>query len=410
MDTTSASKKSPRFGKWLIGGTLGIVAAFAAFVMFSTPPNEKMISHAERIAPWQRTKLSPSPMPGFNPGMSSAITGYSMILDHHWLPDGTLLRTPFTFNQKGSFSIQLERLDAKTGLTISNKPLSLNSIQKSTLEEPRISPDGKWMFLEDSGEYALIDANTAVVRRLHRDLYGKEYSMIVAATRGSNMMWQNSVKPGAKQARSARNSSLSNMAHRVAWMPDSKSFLEIWNNAATKKTTLRLRSLEDKQLDEVELPFSVANQLPKLLGVTSNGEAMIADQTSFSFYVTEYYLIDIKTKKITTLKFKNIPQGLLIKQIELSPDGKRLLWKTVNVNPDPARTIKLMMDQMVFRRDLQFRVNLKVSDLDGGNMHEICGEMLSGKQEDGFQMAHWMPGGKKISFWYKDAVYAVPAE
>ncbi len=403
-------KKRPGIAKWLIGGILGIAAFVLLYLMIISTPAETMISRAERIASWQKTKISQSPIPRINPGMGIVMADNSMILDHHWLPDGTLLRTPFAFNQKGSFSIQLEILDSKTGLTISNKPLSLNSVQKSTLEEPRLSPDGKWMFLEDSGEYALIDVTTAVVRRLHRGLYGNEFSMIVATTRDSNMMWQNTVKPGAKQTQGNRNIYFSYLAHRVAWMTDSKSFLEISNDAAKKKTTLRVRSLEDKQLDEVELPFSVSNQLPKLLGVNSNGEAMIVDQPSFSFYVSDYSLIDIKTKKIATFKFKNIPQGLLVKQIEMSPDGKRLLWKTVNVNPDPARAIKLMLDQLVFRRDLQFRVNLKVSDLDGGNMHEICGEMLSGKQEDGFQMAHWMPSGKKISFWYKDAVYAVSAE
>ena len=410
MEKMTITRKSPGFGKWLIGGTLGAVAAFAAFVMFSTPLNDTMISRAERIASWQRTKMTESPMPGVNIGMGNGMSDDSMILDHHWLSDGTLLRTPFAFNRKGSFSIQLEKLDVKTGLTISRKPLSLSSVQKSTLEEPRLSPDGKWMFLEDSGDYSLIDTETAAVKSFRRGLYGVRHSMILAATRDSNVMVLDAYKPGVKQTRGNRNIYFSNLTHRVAWMPDSKSFLEVWNDAATKKTTLRIRSLEDKQLDEVNLSSSAPNQLPKLLGVTSSGEAMIVDQPSFSFYVSDYSLIDIKTKKIATYKFKNIPQGLLVKQIEMSPDGKRLLWKTVNVNPDPARAFKLMVDQMVFRRDLQFRVNLKVSDLDGGNMHEICGEMLSGKQEDGFQMAHWMPGGKKISFWYKDAVYAVSAE
>lgn len=410
MEITPVSKKSPRFGKWLISGTLGIVAAITAFVKFSTPPNDTMISHAERVASWQRTKMSESPMLGINPGMGNGMSDDSMILDHHWLPDGSLVRTPFAFNRRGSVSIQLEKLDAKTGLTISRKALPLNSVQKSTLEEPRLSPDGKWMFLEDSGDYSLIDTETAAMKSFRRGLYGVRHSMILAATRDSNVMVQDAYKPGAKQTRGNRNIYFSNLAHRVAWMPDSKSFLEVWNDAATKKTTLRVRSLEDKQLDEVDLSFSAPNQLPKLLGVTSSGEAMIVDQPSFSFYVSDYSLIDMKTKKTATHKFKNIPQGLLVKQIEMSPDGKRLLWKTVNVNPDPARAFKLMVDQMVFRRDLQFRVSLKVSDLDGENMHEICGEMLSGKQEDGFQMAHWMPGGKKISFWYKDAIYAVSAE
>jgi hypothetical protein len=53
-----------------------------------------------------------------------------------------------------------------------------------------------------------------------------------------------------------------------------------------------------------------------------------------------------------------------------------------------------------------------VSRLDGSGMHEV-GHLLSGKEAEDDDPAFgldWLPGGKRLSFGYGDALYTVPAD
>ena len=125
-------------------------------------------------------------------------------------------------------------------------------------------------------------------------------------------------------------------------------------------------------------------------------------------HANNLFFLDLKTRQVRAVPIKEMPQGMLIKQMELSPDGTRILWKTVNVNPSLVGAVSMMVGQLA-KNPLRFQVSIKVSDLNGMQMHDVAAEKMSGREEDDFQIVHWLPDSKRVSFWYKSALYTVPA-
>ena len=39
----------------------------------------------------------------------------------------------------------------------------------------------------------------------------------------------------------------------------------------------------------------------------------------------------------------------------------------------------------------------------------LASELMTNDEESAFRYVHWMPGGKRVSYLYKDAVYSLDA-
>lgn len=357
--------------------------------------------------------ITPSPIPNM------PYRTPNKIYDHHWLPDGTLLRAPYAFtpqlaaaNTRGdslllpAISNSLERLDPKTGKILSTFPLKLKSIQRLSLYDPALSPDGRWLFLQDRGNIALIETETGKSRSFPRQLGGEDELFYIASTYNSDMAWMTTPKQySSKRPRILNMFRSKNLADRVAWLKDSTGFIEaIYANGSTSE--LQIRSLEDKLIKSIPIKISTGNIDLKLLGITDKNEALLIDHSGY--YVQNIYSINLDTGQGKMVPIQGIPRGLLIKQIELSPDGKRILWKTVDIDPSFIEMIGLFIDQAM-KRELQFRVSIRVSDIEGATFKTVASEKMSKQEEDGFQTAHWLPDSQHISFWYYKGIYTLDA-
>lgn len=392
------SKRSRR-GRWIFGGiVLALVGLW--IVVLTSLGYETLIAKAALVTKWQ---TQPNRSAQFIPGQA----GY--ILDHHWMSDGSLLRIPFSlpspFQRPQAISTKLERVDPKTGAVLSTKAVALGSAQRSTLNEPSLSPDGKWLLLEDSGDIALIDTETGAVRPLLRGGYGKDCLEILALMRQSQIETMERWKPGVQGKNRPMNAQYLSLADRVAWARDSQSFFEV-KQSRVAPYHLQQRTLDDKIVLDLPLNgFSNAG-IPQILGQTHTGEILLVDRNWL--YANSLLFVNLQTGRMRPAPIKELPPGLLLKQVEMSPDGARILWKTVNVNPPVMEALSLMAAQ-VAKSPLQFQVSIKVTDLEGAQAHDIAAERMDKTEEDGFRTVHWLPDSKRVSLWYKGSLYTIPA-
>ena len=148
--------------------------------------HETLIDHAAFVVNWaphrNLTLYQYNRPDSITPGTNDN----SPIYDHHWMLDGSLLRVPFVINNKKNgykqMSNSVERLDPITGAITFTHSLSLRSVQRSSLYDPAVSPDGKKMFLEDLGDIALLNLETGANRILKRGGDGRNFQSVVAAT------------------------------------------------------------------------------------------------------------------------------------------------------------------------------------------------------------------------------------
>ena len=352
MDAGSVKSTSARPAlRWYVGlGTLLILFLLAGFLL-ARARAPRMFQHAERIVAWNSS---------LNPIIPPTMQIYGTVMDHHWLPDGSLLRVPGALAGPSVINT-LEQVDAKTGTVTASRRISLRSFQRSTLVDPPLSPDGKLLFLEDMGDFALVDTQSGAVRILRRGEFGKDHLEIVTRMQSSDVMTEEALRPGAR-SKQIQTASYMQLANRVAWMPDSRQFL---------------------------------------------GDALLIDNEGW--YVKTWHRIDLKTGQVTSGAFKISPQFMLVKQLEMSPDGKRILIKTVNVDTNLVEGLDLMMKQLS-HQPLRFQVSIRVSDPDGSHMREVAGEKMSSAEEDRFQNVHWQPDSRHISFWYDNALYRLDAD
>ena len=388
-----------RAGRWIFGGIV-LTLLCLWVVVLTTLKQERMLDKATLVTHWQ-------PRPNRSIRFLPAQAGY--ILDHHWMADGSLLRIPFSlpfpFQRGRAISTMVERVDPKSGAVLSTKAVALHSAQRSTLYEPTLSPDGKWLLLEDSGDIALISSETGAVRPLPRGGYGKSCLAILAMMRQSQIETMETSLPGAGGKNRPRATQYLSLADRVAWARDSLSFFEVKPSKVAPYHLLQ-RTLDDTITLDLPLKGYTGTNVLQILGLTHTGEILLVDRNWL--LASGLIFVELKTGRIRTARIKEMPQGLLVKQIELSPDGTRILWKTVNVNPPLGEALALIGAQMA-KNPLRFRVSIQVTDLEGAHAHTIASERMDSTEEDDFQTVHWLPDSKRVSFWYKGSLYTTPA-
>ena len=379
-----------------------LIVASGIFMKVTNPTRRTLIDHATLVTDWRHSKKSSGALPEF----LSDQNGY--VFDHHWLPDGALLRVPFAVRERGTrfstVATHLEKIDPGTGAVLSTKQIDLTTAQRSTLYEPLLSSDGKRLFLEESGDVALINTEIGSVDVLNRGWYGNASLLIIASTSDGRESWMETGKPGVQGGTKARR--YASLADHFAWARDSQSFFETTLNAANTPC-LQQRSLDDKLIANLPLAAWKGATLPQVLGQTSTGEILLVDRSGF--YAENLYFVDLKSKAIRKAPIKEIQRGMLLKQIELSPDGTRLLWKTVNVNPSLMEYFQALAESIQHREN-RCKVSIVVSELDGSKAKEIASEKLTAPEEDDFRTVHWLPDSKRVSFWYKGSIYAIPTK
>ncbi len=393
------SKRSRRGKRIFSGLVIAMVCVWG--VALTVLRHDTMVDHATLVTPWRSHPNAPA---------KSLPEWDDYVLDHHWTADGALLRVPFTipdpFRGSQATTTTLEKLDPTSGSILSTKAVSLHSVQRSTLNEPSLSPDSKWLLMEDAGDIAVVNTDTGAVRSLPRGGFGKDCPVILAMLKQGQIMTTETSLPGVKGKFRMMHPPYLSLADRVAWARDSRSFFEM-KQSKTAPYFLQQRTLDDRIVLDFPLKGVAGNTgTPQMLGQTRTGEILLIDRASN--YVSTLLFVDPKTGQIRMVPIKELPQGLLIKQVELSPDGARLLWKTVNVNPSPVEALSLAASQLA-KNPLRFQVSIKVSDIEGAHIHDIAGERMSATEEDRFQTVHWLPDSKRVSFWYKASLYTLPA-
>ena len=403
MDTEQTQKAYPsqrsRRGRWIFGGVLiGLIGLWA---MVSTSlRHEKLTDGATLLTSW-RSRHSPFAKFRSEPDR--------YVFDHHWLPDGNLLRVPFSvpgpFQHAPKGSTTLERVDPTTGAVLSTKTLPLRSYQRSTLNEPLLSPDGKWLLLEDRGDIALIQTATGTVRTLPRGEFGKDCAVILAMMSQGGTGTVEGCTAAAGIGMGSYHSPALSLADRIGWARDSRSFFEARQGRSATFHLLQY-TLDDKIVMDLTLVGYSGAGTPQVLGQTRTGEILLSDRAFDQ--ANNLFFLDLKTKQLRAVPIKQMFQGMAIRQMELSPDGARILWKTVHVNPPLLESVSRMAEQLA-KNPPRFQVAIKVSDLNGMQMHDIAAQKMSAGEEDDFQIIHWLPDSKRVSFWYKSALYTIPA-
>jgi len=117
------------------------------------------------------------------------------------------------------------------------------------------------------------------------------------------------------------------------------------------------------------------------------------------------HVTGLKTRHIT------LPPHAYIEDIVLSPQGDRIAWLlSMRGGPDWL----LQLQRRIPRVHLQAeRVEgVWISRIDGAEMHEISRREVDTKHRfpPRLDQLQWVPGSKRLSFMYQDALYTVPAE
>ena len=305
-------------------------------------------------------------------------------------------------------SNSVERLDPITGAITFTHSLSLRSVQRSSLYDPAVSPDGKKMFLEDLGDIALLNLETGANRILKRGGDGRNFQSVVAATYyGGHIKMEDVLKPG-KSLKKPNQMQYMELADRVFWAKDSQSFYEVVMNSKMQCLLLH-RSLDDAILSQTVVTEPPNTHILDQLGITDSNKALLA--VGYWGVIYCFYQVDLKTLKVTSFPVKYHPKYTEMRENELSPDGKKIVWRTETIlETAQSDRIVSLFHYAIFHREGKHRISIQISDLDGSNMKELCGEEMTGNEENGVQTIHWTPDSKRISFWYNQAIYTIPAK
>jgi hypothetical protein len=106
-----------------------------------------------------------------------------------------------------------------------------------------------------------------------------------------------------------------------------------------------------------------------------------------------------------------VPRGSPDYVYAVSPRGDRIAWGVTITRGDSLMTRLHRVFRFIKPKQWQ-STEIWICNLDGSGMREI-GNVLEPPSEDGespWLDLQWLPGGKCLSFEYKDALYTVPAE
>jgi hypothetical protein len=107
-----------------------------------------------------------------------------------------------------------------------------------------------------------------------------------------------------------------------------------------------------------------------------------------------------------------VPSDTARYDLHVSPQGDRIAWQVTTIRADIWQ--RWLHRYLPFvRRKVQPRAEVWICNLDGSNMHEAGSIVEPPAEDDGSSLRlslQWLPGGKRLSFEYEDALYTIPAD
>jgi len=123
-------------------------------------------------------------------------------------------------------------------------------------------------------------------------------------------------------------------------------------------------------------------------------------------------LTGVETKLIGLTRARDADDGEVVEDQGVSPDGNRLAWVVLARGSD---TIGTWLHRRIpsIKPRTWIKTAVWVSNLDGSRMHElgcISGTQKTDDDSPEWVSLKWLPGGKQLSFEYKDKLYTVAAQ
>jgi dipeptidyl aminopeptidase/acylaminoacyl peptidase len=301
------------------------------------------------------------------------------LFEYQWSPDGSLVSFDGDFNVA-----RLLRIDIASGVekmaVIPQPPLRQRFIGGE--DDCRVSPDGKWAIIVASESYQVV----SLVDSRHFCVAGSEDREHVFIDYSPYVLYS-----------------------KAAWLPNSAAWAEL---CSVHGTALHIvtRDVSGRVLKDTLLDTRIAD--PVMLGITPDDHAIIWDEGS--------QLVDVGLDNVAasarTISLTTPPEGNLL-DVVLSPDGKRLAWRT-HIRPkhtDVPSWLEWTPEKIQGSMQPPGTHIVWVSNLDGTDMREIGRqtvseiEMASSDNNDRtFSSFRWMPDGKRLSFKYGGRLWIAP--
>jgi hypothetical protein len=193
----------------------------------------------------------------------------------------------------------------------------------------------------------------------------------------------------------------------VEWLSDSKHFRVFHSSFASKRRIpdIRLYDIQGRVVRRTVLappPMAGRFAYPR----------MLTPRYAVSDTFVTYWEIDSEVLNAGKLKILRwdldspqkpvrpvastvfYPKGVQIQNKVYSVEGRRIAWR------------------YIYGKYPNERDSLWVSEFDGGNMHEVGSLPFDHfpKEQTWIEKIQWLPGGKQISFIYRNWLYTVPAD
>ena len=283
-------------------------------------------------------------------------TGQGLYNNWQWVENDRFIflnETPPNFN--------LISMDAPSGKKSNITAFQISGGNLESFQNGAVSPNGKWSIWDSASNFSLVS--------LERN---KTF------TTPKKMTLQFGVKLRVDNS--------------FAWFPDSKRWLEIYQDKS-KKVHLLIHALDETPQQDITLDIDPANGV-ELLGITTQNEAILIERVSKSGSFPRHLSCDLNSVKGITKNLKYHENSMKYSVIEeqLSPNGKRIAYI--------GRILPLgFLAKMLISGKTSGGIGtIWTSNLDGSDI-KIIGEerFLNGENIISLK---WLPDGAHLSFIY----------
>lgn len=300
-----------------------------------------------------------------------------------WLPDGRVLVLSDSTRRYPTFDLAPAVYDPATGqkTVLSALGHALHSAEYLSLQQSRLSPDGKWLVT---------------------GVHGQPQTCTLASLDGAH-----AVEVPVKYADT-------NYAHTV-WAPDSRSWLYVAEDPYDHCAHVRIYDTGGKLLRDVAHAMQFYGREP--LGFVIGERVVAASRTIYGdggIPFAEFGLYpNCPPRRLYDLTAPGDASAVM--DVALSPRGDRLAWAFA-YTPVPLG-IRALRRSRLFRGREPSSFGLCVSRVDGSAMRDLG--RLSSPGDRGLpywaapgrlRCLRWTPDGKRVSFLYEDGLYTVPAD
>jgi len=209
---------------------------------------------------------------------------------------------------------------------------------------------------------------------------------------------------------------------QIRWLPDSHHWVQPLFERHGFATRLIVRSIDSPHsVRSVVIPpvcrslFAEQSETYLNEPVVWLSETRLVMQTAGGVSLTEskkhsvdFYELDLSTEASPRQWTVSLPQEWIIKQVVLSPHADRVAWVFHQHYLSPLLVVCKRLG-LPFKAEAIEETMIYVSRIDGTEMREI-GTAPSPVEDTEDVEIKWLPGGKRLSFVYQEALYVVPAD